>query len=566
LDNYVLYYDETTKRIKKKTSDLQEVDKNLSLNSKLIISTDSYIRLTKENIENFEIKKKEEIQTLTLEIEELNTDLLELQEIEKIYVNVNDLELNQIKKDISVVENEIQKLTTELNHQVKLLTNSKNSKEAEINAKAKELIAKENLERSEFISKSNNEANSKISELQAELNGLLNSIENNKIKTENNNKQIKSDNEKIDKLFDSLNQEKPVCPTCGKPLTDETVNKHLKEELNDLYITRDAAVNSNIKLEEFNKKYSKVIKDLRESINKCTNECELNLVAADGQCNEQIHIINERLISSLETLESSFNKKMDSIELEFDEKSHEFQDKLLDLQSEQQKLEMLFDEKNRLSEKISEAKRNIASKQSDIRTKESQKYNEGMLEHYIEEMTRLEEEKRILASSKTELNDSIEMLEFWKDGFSSTGIPSLLIDEAIPFLNSAVAEYLEKIGGRYVASFDTLSTTKAGEYRDKINVNVLDTKTKANNRKQLSGGQTRVIDIAILLSLCDLQNNVQDMKTNILLLDEIFDSLDDQNISYVSSLLRTLAKGKAINLISHRHIDSIEADEVIRLF
>ena len=90
--------------------------------------------------------------------------------------------------------------------------------------------------------------------------------------------------------------------------------------------------------------------------------------------------------------------------------------------------------------------------------------------------------------------------------------------------------------------------------------------TKANNRKQLSGGQTRIIDIAILLSLCDLQNNIQDMKTNILLLDEIFDSLDDQNIGYVSTLLRTLIKDKSINIISHRHIDSIEADEVIRLF
>ena len=56
------------------------------------------------------------------------------------------------------------------------------------------------------------------------------------------------------------------------------------------------------------------------------------------------------------------------------------------------------------------------------------------------------------------------------------------------------------------------------------------------------------------------------MKTNILLLDEIFDSLDDQNIGYVSTLLRTLIKDKSINIISHRHIDSIEADEVIRLF
>jgi ABC-type transport system involved in cytochrome bd biosynthesis fused ATPase/permease subunit len=56
------------------------------------------------------------------------------------------------------------------------------------------------------------------------------------------------------------------------------------------------------------------------------------------------------------------------------------------------------------------------------------------------------------------------------------------------------------------------------------------------------------------------------MKSNILLLDEIFDSLDDQNISYVSTVLRTLVKDRSINIISHRHIDTIEADEVVRFF
>ena len=56
------------------------------------------------------------------------------------------------------------------------------------------------------------------------------------------------------------------------------------------------------------------------------------------------------------------------------------------------------------------------------------------------------------------------------------------------------------------------------------------------------------------------------MTTNILLLDEILDCLDDDNIGYVSKLLRTLVKDKSITIISHRHIDSIEADEVLRLF
>ncbi len=158
------------------------------------------------------------------------------------------------------------------------------------------------------------------------------------------------------------------------------------------------------------------------------------------------------------------------------------------------------------------------------------------------------------------------ILEFWKQAYSSTGIPSMLIDDAIPFMNERVAYYLEKISnGRYIVSFDTLSETKSGEFRDKISVNVLDTKTRADRRVQFSGGQTRVVDIAIILTLGDLQAKIQDIKFNILLFDEIFDSLDDENIGYVSKVLRVLANKKTIFIISHRHVDQLEADEVFQL-
>mgnify|MGYP001350131228 FL=1 len=142
----------------------------------------------------------------------------------------------------------------------------------------------------------------------------------------------------------------------------------------------------------------------------------------------------------------------------------------------------------------------------------------------------------------------------------------MLIDDAVPFMNLTISNYLEKIGGRYIVSVDTQAETKAGEFRDKIAVRTLDSKTKANSRKKLSGGQTRVIDICMILTLCDLQSNIQNIKFNILLFDEIFDSLDDENIGLVSNLLRSLIQDKSIYIISHRQIDSIDADEVLKFF
>ena len=142
----------------------------------------------------------------------------------------------------------------------------------------------------------------------------------------------------------------------------------------------------------------------------------------------------------------------------------------------------------------------------------------------------------------------------------------MLIDEAIPFMNSRVSTYLDKIGGRYSVSFDTLKATKAGEFRDKISVNVYDSVTWANKRTQFSGGQTRVVDISTILTLGDLQEMTQGVRFNILLFDEIFDALDDQNAEYVSQLLSVIKKDKAVFVISHKNIEQIEADEVLHLY
>jgi len=169
-----------------------------------------------------------------------------------------------------------------------------------------------------------------------------------------------------------------------------------------------------------------------------------------------------------------------------------------------------------------------------------------------------------LNMKRNSIVEEIEILEFWKEGFSPRGIPSMLIDEAIPFLNRKVAQYLDQIcHGRYIVSFDTMSETKSGEFRDKISVKVFDTETHANQRKQLSGGQSRIVDIATILTLSDLQTNIQGIEFNLLLFDEIFDSLDGSNINQVSKLLKMISKDKSIFIISHNHINEIEADETL---
>jgi DNA repair exonuclease SbcCD ATPase subunit len=171
------------------------------------------------------------------------------------------------------------------------------------------------------------------------------------------------------------------------------------------------------------------------------------------------------------------------------------------------------------------------------------------------------------SNNKSEkINEEIKRVTFWKEAFSKSGIPSMLIDDAVPLMNKSMRKYLDLLSnGRYIVTFDTQSQTKTGEYRDKFAVNVLDTKTRVKNRKQLSGGQTRLIDIATILTLRDLKRDLGGVEFNLFAFDEIFDALDDSNIGYVCGIMNNLKSNRSLLIVSHRHQDQLEADSHIQL-
>lgn len=566
LDDYVLYYDETINRIKQASKEMEELKKNLILNTKFLLDTQSRIVLTREDIKNFELRKKEEIAELTNKVSVLNDEICELNQKQNQYEKINDLELNRLNEECSSLQNGIDKLKMEEDNLIQSLTNTKNLKGTEFNSKSKELLSSEELNKTKLISEINSKFQDYKSEIQSSFNDLKNNKENCILKISSNKKEIDKNNKEISKLKLSLDRSDATCPTCGKELTDDTVKKHLTDTLNNLVNSNQNLVEENSNLENLTLKIDKDISNIHDLIKKAKSTSDDKIKDIEKECDKNCNIIKQKLTEAIEKLYLMFNNKKKQIEEKYEKEKLEKTNSLKTLISKKSSLITLLDEKKLFLEKIEKVKSEIILNKTLIENKEKEEYNYSILENYLSEEERLKTEQKSLEADESRIEDLMNILNFWKNGFSSSGIPSLLIDESIPFLNETVSNYLDLIGGRYKVSFDTISTTKSGEYRDKINVNVLDTQTKANNRKQLSGGQTRIIDIAILLSLCDLQNNIQDMKTNILLLDEIFDSLDDQNIGYVSSLLRTLVKEKSINIISHRHIDSIEADEVIRLF
>lgn len=84
--------------------------------------------------------------------------------------------------------------------------------------------------------------------------------------------------------------------------------------------------------------------------------------------------------------------------------------------------------------------------------------------------------------------------------------------------------------------------------------------------EDLSGGQQQLIDITNAFAIHDIVNDK--IPCNILIMDELFKHLDEDNIEIVSELIRMKSKGRAIHLITHEkefdaknaHITTLELD------
>lgn len=560
LDEYTDYYNQTKEREKKAKLETTELEKMIYSSESLITSFNSRLEESKKEKEDFYFNKTNTIKIMQLEIEGLSEKIKNLKESLRKLEEEKDL-FDTIRNQIREKESEISNLNKELSLVEENVKVQKDKKDNEIVRLAAEKLRSEQ----ESNKKKAEEAQKERDDLLEQSRKDLNQLENKELDLRKIIQEINVEMDHNKRLSKQLVSDEPTCPTCLQQITESAKDKIMSmvsfyenevkkaiSKSSELFIQVSAIDNEKQKVKNYKKdiesKYNNTVDQLRKEIQKITVDIQKKVGEAR---------------TKLESLAESEILKQTG---DFLKKKKELEEKKLSLQRELTKEEQKKYEFENLKSTISYMENIFSSKSGELEQFQKQEYNEelikSLLQKFYEEKTNKENLTKKLQDNKKEL----EILDFWKEGFSSTGIPSLLIDEAIPFMNRQVSGYLNQISnGRYQVSFDTMGETKAGEFRDKISVNVLDNVTKANNRVQLSGGQTRIVDIATILTLSDLQSTIRGCSYNILLFDEIFDSLDDDNIGFVSNVLKKLVLTKSIFIISHRHIDQIEADEVIQL-
>jgi exonuclease SbcC len=563
LSRYQIFYERVKEILKDLEQKMWALKNDLTVKEDLLKDRHLQVNILNEKKKQFLIDKDHEINNLQQSIA-ANNLLLENWKRKLTNLQANRQDWEHIKRKLLECDAEEEKLKAQIKVQDDKLITEKELKLSELKSKAKDSQSKieqtyyqRQQDKKDYFIKLTQQLTTKIEHLMEEKNKV--DIDINKHLDFIHNSEIQ-----IDELKVGLNHS--TCPTCLQDITKEC-EETLKYKIEQHFDTASEA------RQLIDSEFTPAKKAIMQKIDSISNDKIKSKEIMHGDLKDIELIYLQDLQNSDQKLNNAFDKVDKIFESISDNIKKISEQGFLDFYEKKQKYIMESQAHERLDNEIDETEMAITTiertrlqKILDLAAKEALEFDEDQIYSYTKNIRQLEIDIKNIESESKQIQDDVEIFEFWKSAFSPSGIPSMLIDEAVPFMNEKVSEYLDKLtNGRYIVSFDTLAETKKGEFRDKISVNVLDTHTRASSRIQLSGGQTRIIDIATILTLGDLQSNIQDVKFNILLFDEIFDSLDEENIGFVSKVLSNMKIGKSIYLISHRHEDQLEADEVLTL-
>jgi DNA repair exonuclease SbcCD ATPase subunit len=284
------------------------------------------------------------------------------------------------------------------------------------------------------------------------------------------------------------------------------------------------------KLDSFKTKFSTQLRDLQKEVAfyEETDECPT--------CQQGIaHDHKETIVSSRQ------------------EKIQELSSGMEKLQEEFTKLEELIAENEVLSEQISGLNAeiiahnneiivqqrliqalnlelaDITSKTGDIDTEKNK------LKTYAKEVLGQNEEKAKLNEEKHYM-DAVSTL------LKDTGIKTKIIRQYLPVINKLVNKYLQSMDFFVQFTLDEkFDETIKSRHRDDFSY------------ASFSEGEKQRIDLALLFTWRTIAKMKNSVATNLLILDEVFDSsLDNNGTDYVMSLLDTLGEDTNVFVISHK--------------
>ena len=497
-------------------------------NTQLINAEKEYL-LTKNSLDNFNSNTQSKLDNIEKRL------LLELNKVEEPYTEAYKGILDAIYKlelEIRTLSNRDSQDRYSYNLQVEELKNIKENKDFCT-------LCKQPLSDKTHIDIKRKELSSEIKELEKVISTNLKTAEKFNIDL----KVLNSEKTKIEEQI----QSKKDALYAKADSASNKVRSSSEDELKDI----------NNKLQIENEKISKLKKEFVEKQN--TN-------------NSEIQKLKEQELYELNCIKYKYKEQYDNLILELNKKTESSRKELETLKSIYQ------DDIDKFIKSLEDLVKNksvieTATTSINLYMDEVKKLKEIFKRDGIEYKKNIDTLKKKIEVSENEfkiieeefdkIKENINILTFWKKAFSDIGIKSVLLDESIPFLNKRAKE-LSDLTEYIRISFSSQTVLKSGKTNNKFSINAINSKY-LSEYEEFSAGEMRLTNIIILLCLRDLMEKMAGKKINLLLLDEILDSLDEQNSEIAAKIIQHLSKDFFVLLITHTHKSSILSDEEIRL-
>lgn len=559
LELYEIWHKMSDTILKEERDALEEIILGLRTDFSLLEREKELLEQIKEEKELFYKTKEETLKSL---LKEINEKLTYQNGLSSIIQNLNESDCDEryteVSSKISSIRLELEKINKIKEEKISDL---KKKGQTEAEQIISNLDNKYLTEEKVFVSERDNIrkgytdkiliVDKKDMELKSERDILLSTLET-------NNKSIKTLTVEIEDYKNNLKDS--ICPTCNQTITGKN-----KESIENILKQKQEEVkNLKLKVEKSHKRVGEISNEIEkcdDKISKLDKERSSEVYEVELKIANLSSRIESSKSSEIVKIKSKIKEDLSSINIEFDEKQSNLREELKSLEEEEAELSKVVNKRAEYENEYSSLNAKISILSKRYNDEYEREFDENKIKQVEANISKLEASLKSGEINKSKKEKRLRILQGVKEAFSPSGVPNFLIDTGIPFMNKRCAELLESVSqGRYSIIFDTVSQTKAGEFRDKISTKTFDTKNLTNDRKQISGGQERLIDVCVLVALNDLHSKVHQVDFNVLILDEVFDSLDDNNILSISNLLSLLAKEKSVNIISHTHIDGIQAD------
>ena len=228
------------------------------------------------------------------------------------------------------------------------------------------------------------------------------------------------------------------------------------------------------------------------------------------------------------------------------EKKHELAKALEDLETKYEEVQRLSEQLIEIDNKIMEGNNKIITHQRIVqRLQVELNDTQEKVGNIDEEKAKLKKLAKQTINKVKEKNDQTETEHYYnvvQSMLKDSGIKTKIIKEYLPIINKLVNKYLAAMD--FFVQFDldeTFKETIKSRHRDKFSY--------AN----FSEGEKQRIDLALIFTWRTIAKMKNSASTNILLLDEVFDSsLDVNGTEYVMSLLNTIGEETNVFVISHK--------------